>query len=207
MTPRERFVDEFEKLKIYPAETVVVENKEAKEKGCGREAASLRLISHQRYITVEDPPPFYKCAHLNYAGDIQLSTAIRSTRIYPSTIIRTIFQSQISHRLPRMSSPSYEYAAGTKAPPTLTPSADDTYDWAAIQKSRPTAKLIKATAGAALPSFTQKITYDDQINDPPTSANSTFKVEASPKWFSIVSSEIDEKGTMNVTLGVQGGRR
>ncbi|KAK7180810.1 hypothetical protein DPSP01_002674 [Paraphaeosphaeria sporulosa] len=105
-----------------------------------------------------------------------------------------------------MSGPSVVIRAGTAAPADVKPSADDTYDWATIQKSRPSAKLLKATAGSTLPVFSQKIPYDDQTNDPPTPANSTFRVDASPRWFSIVSSEIDDKGNMNVTLGVQAGK-
>lgn len=103
---------------------------------------------------------------------------------------------------------SYEYAAGTRAPSKLTPDATtDAYDWPTVLKSRPNAKLLKATTGSTLPPFTQKIPYEDPRADTPgTMANSTFRVEASPKWFSFVSSELDDDGQMNVVLGVQAGK-
>lgn len=207
MALREGFVDEPEELKIYPAKTVAVENMKAKRK-IQEETALLRLVSHRRYIKWSKISFDSSSVHvyLKYINHRQSSSVISYTSICPSTTIHTIPQGQPIHTLPKMAGPSFEYAAGTRAPPELTLSTDDTYDWATIQKSRPTAKLLNATAGATLPPFTQKIPYDNPRADTPTSANSTFRVEASPKWFSIVSSELDDEGMMTVTLGVQGGK-
>lgn len=105
-----------------------------------------------------------------------------------------------------MSDPSFMYRAGTRGPSPLTPNTDGTYDWATLQKSREGVKLLPAKAGAPLPAFTQAIPYTDNSGDTPVPANSTFAVEASPKWFSFVGSEIDDQGVMRVTIAVQAGK-
>lgn len=68
-------------------------------------------------------------------------------------------------------------------------------------------QLNSAKMGASLPAFSQKIPFADVkgLQGPKNAiVNSTFKLEASPKWFNIVSSEVNKKEdlTMTTTLGV-----
>ena len=72
--------------------------------------------------------------------------------------------------------------------------ADDTYLWTDVQKVRKDAKAQTLTAGQALPTITQGLASTDVDGNP---CVLTFRVEASPKWFGMLSSEVNEK-TENV---------
>lgn len=83
---------------------------------------------------------------------------------------------------------------------------DDTYDWAKVQtvrKGTKTVNLLKATAGQPLLPITQSLDAQDMDGNP---SLSTFKVDASPKWFTVTSAEVNDKHQMVVQLGTIAGK-
>jgi hypothetical protein len=189
------------KPSINPAMTVAVENMQHAVKA--REVReAFWPTSNRKYINRPEILFDSHSALLENIKHLRFRSAASSINTCSSSHLLTISNTDTHINFLKMSGASFEYATGTLAPPELTPLANDTYDWATIQKSRPAVKLLQATADSLLPPFVQKIPYGKKG----TLVNSTFKVEASPKWFSIVSSEMNDQGQMVVTLGVQAGK-
>ena len=83
------------------------------------------------------------------------------------------------------------------------PDADDTYLWTDVQKVRQGAKLQSLTAGQALPPINLSLAGTD------TEGNSfvaKYQAEASPKWFGIVSLELNEINENIIKLALVPGK-
>ena len=81
--------------------------------------------------------------------------------------------------------------------------ADDTYLWTDVLKVRKGAKLQTLTTGQAFPPITLSLAGTD------TEGNSyvaTYQAEASPKWFGIVSSELNEDNENIIKLALAPGK-
>ena len=101
---------------------------------------------------------------------------------------------------------SYSFRSSTTGAPLSplpTPDPSDTYDWAAIQSVRKGATLLTASATQPPVILPQMLKYTDIDNVPQVA---TFKVDASPKWFTLISSAVDSKGAMTVQLGTIAGK-
>ena len=92
---------------------------------------------------------------------------------------------------------------GAPLDPLPKPDTNDTLEWAKVQAVRKNAKLLNTSAGQPLPPITQPLT---SVNDDGTTQTSTFKLESSPKWFTLLSTEVNQKGEMVVQLGTIVGK-
>ncbi|KAG8530311.1 uncharacterized protein KY384_004813 [Bacidia gigantensis] len=104
-----------------------------------------------------------------------------------------------------MSGPSYtiQLRVPLTPDPLPAPNPDDTYDWAKVQTLRKGVKLLTVTAGQPLPPITQDITTGD---DPTNTGLANFKLDASPKWFTAVGTEVNAAGQLIVKYGTAVGK-
>ena len=101
---------------------------------------------------------------------------------------------------------TYSYQASTGTPQATLPPPDpanDTYEWTKIQAARKQCKLLTTSATQPPSVITQALSY---VGDDGTPGLSTFKVDSSPKWFTLLSAEFNAKGEMVITLGTVPGK-
>ena len=94
---------------------------------------------------------------------------------------------------------------GSRGPLPALPKADadDTYLWTDVQKVRKEAKLQTLTVGQALSPITLSLAGTDFEGN---SYVARYQAEASPKWFGIVSSELNENNDNIIKLALAPGK-
>ncbi|KAL8790163.1 MAG: hypothetical protein Q9195_006490 [Heterodermia aff. obscurata] len=106
---------------------------------------------------------------------------------------------------PAAPAPSFKASGGTGIPiEQLKPDNNDTYDLTQVQRSRKIQLPIKVTNGQKLPPISQVLPFDGTLDESLQSGK--LSLEYSLQWFSLASTEQDEKGGVAITLRVVPGK-